>query len=92
MTRSSSTRTFTRRAMVKATVVAGGGFVLGVSIPRLRRAFAAEPNADFAPNAFIRIDQDGKVTFTIPQVEMGQGIYTALAMLLAEELDAPFER
>ena len=92
MTRSSSTRTFTRRAMVKATVVAGGGFVLGVSMPRLAPAFAAETNADFAPNAFIRIDQDGKVTFTIPQVEMGQGIYTALSMVLAEELDAPFEQ
>jgi isoquinoline 1-oxidoreductase beta subunit len=92
MTRSSSTRTFTRRAMVKAAVVAGGGFMLGVSIPRLAPAFAAETNADFAPNAFIRIDQDGKVTFTIPQVEMGQGIYTALSMVLAEELDAPFEQ
>jgi isoquinoline 1-oxidoreductase beta subunit len=92
MTRSSSTRTFTRRAMVKATVVASGGFVLGVSMPRLAPAFAAETNADFAPNAFIRIDQDGKVTFTIPQVEMGQGIYTALSMVLAEELDAPFEQ
>jgi isoquinoline 1-oxidoreductase subunit beta len=92
MTRSSSTRTLTRRAMVKATVVAGGGFMLGVSIPRLAPAFAAEASADFAPNAFIRIDQDGKVTFTIPQVEMGQGIYTALSMVLAEELDAPFEQ
>ena len=92
MTRSSSTRTFTRRAMVKATVVASGGFVLGVSMPRLAPAFAAETNADFAPNAFIRIGQDGKVTFTIPQVEMGQGIYTALSMVLAEELDAPFEQ
>jgi isoquinoline 1-oxidoreductase subunit beta len=92
MTRSSSTRTFTRRAMVKATVVAGGGFMLGVSIPRLAPAFAAETSADFTPNAFIRIDQDGKVTFTIPQVEMGQGIYTALSMVLAEELDAPFEQ
>ena len=92
MTRSSSTRTFTRRAMVKATVVASGGFVLGVSMPRLAPAFAAETSADFAPNAFIRIDQDGKVTFTIPQVEMGQGIYTALSMVLAEELDAPFEQ
>jgi isoquinoline 1-oxidoreductase subunit beta len=91
MTRSSSTRTFTRRAMVKATVVAGGGFMLGVSIPRLAPAFAAETSADFAPNAFIRIDQDSKVTFTIPQVEMGQGIYTALSMILAEELDAPFD-
>jgi isoquinoline 1-oxidoreductase beta subunit len=78
--------------MVKATVVASGGFVLGVSMPRLAPAFAAETNADFAPNAFIRIDQDGKVTFTIPQVEMGQGIYTALSMVLAEELDAPFEQ
>ena len=78
--------------MVKATVVAGGGFMLGVSIPRLAPAFAAETSADFTPNAFIRIDQEGKVTFTIPQVEMGQGIYTALSMVLAEELDAPFEQ
>jgi isoquinoline 1-oxidoreductase beta subunit len=92
MTRSSPTRTLTRRAMLKATSAAGGGLVLGVSIPRLPRAFAAEPDADFAPNAFVRIDQDGKVTFTIPQVEMGQGIYTALSMVLAEELDAPFEQ
>ena len=65
--------------------------MLGVSIPRFAPAFAAESDADFAPNAFVRIDQDSKVTFTIPQVEMGQGIYTALSMLLAEELDAPFE-
>jgi isoquinoline 1-oxidoreductase subunit beta len=91
MTRSSPTRTFTRRAMVKATVAAGGGLILGISIPRLPRAFAAEPNTDFAPNAFVRIDQDSKVTFTIPQVEMGQGIYTALSMILAEELDVPFD-
>jgi isoquinoline 1-oxidoreductase beta subunit len=54
-------------------------------------AFADEPNADFSPNAFIRIDPDSKVTFTIPQVEMGQGVYTSLSMILAEELDAPFD-
>jgi isoquinoline 1-oxidoreductase beta subunit len=91
MTESSSTRKLTRRTMLKATAAAGGGLVLSVSIPRLNAALAAEPNADFAPNAFIRIDQDSKVTFTIPQVEMGQGIYTALSMILAEELDAPFD-
>ena len=91
MTRSSSPRSFTRRTIVKATVAAGGGLMLGLAIPRLAPAFAAETSADFAPNAFIRIDPDSKVTFTIPQVEMGQGIYTALSMLLAEELDAPFE-
>jgi isoquinoline 1-oxidoreductase beta subunit len=42
----------------------------------------------FAPNAFIRIDATGAVTLIIPQVEMGQGTYTSLAMILAEELDA----
>jgi hypothetical protein len=46
--------------------------------PRLNTVLAAESNADFAPNAFVRIDPDGKITFIIPQVEMGQGICTAL--------------
>jgi isoquinoline 1-oxidoreductase beta subunit len=91
MTASSSTRMLTRRTILKATAAVGGGLFLSVSIPRLNAALAAEPNADFAPNAFIRIDQDSKVTFTIPQVEMGQGIYTALSMILADELDAPFD-
>ena len=91
MTRISSVPKLTRRTLLKATAAAGGGLILSVSIPRLNTALAAESNADFAPNAFVRIDPDGKITFTIPQVEMGQGIYTALAMLLAEELDAPFE-
>ena len=40
------------------------------------------------PNAFIRIDETGKTTLVIPQAEMGQGVYTAIAMILAEELDA----
>src|SRR5471032_3082858 len=51
-----------------------------------------KPDADgaFAPNAFIRIDGAGKTTLIMPQVEMGQGIYTAVAMILAEELDADY--
>jgi isoquinoline 1-oxidoreductase subunit beta len=88
----SSAPKLTRRTMLKATAAAGGGLILSVSIPQLHAALAAESDAAFAPNAFVRIDPDGKVTFTIPQVEMGQGIYTALSMILAEELDAPFER
>jgi isoquinoline 1-oxidoreductase subunit beta len=48
------------------------------------------PNGKFAPNAFIRIDGAGKTTLVMPQVEMGQGVYTAVAMILAEELDADF--
>src|SRR5271154_3560582 len=91
MTPTSSSPKLTRRTMLKATAAAGGGLLLNLSIPGLNAALAGEPDADFAPNAFVRIDPDGKVTFTIPQVEMGQGIYTALSMILAEELDAPFE-
>ena len=42
----------------------------------------------FAPNAFIRIATDGTTILVMPQVEMGQGVYTSIAMILAEELDA----
>src|ERR1700694_2015359 len=71
-----------------------GGFLLAFHLP-LRAA--NEPNqppddtsGKFTPNAFIRIDQAGHTTLVMPQVEMGQGIYTAVAMILAEELDAEF--
>jgi isoquinoline 1-oxidoreductase beta subunit len=46
----------------------------------------------FAPNAFIRIDAAGKTTLVMPQVEMGQGVYTSISMILAEELDADFSQ
>src|SRR5579863_2792343 len=52
-----------------------------------------DPTAgEFAPNAFIRISRDGTTTLVMPQVEMGQGVYTSVAMILAEELDADFSR
>ena len=44
-------------------------------------------DAPFAPNAFLRIDRAGKVTFVMPMIEMGQGTYTSLPMLIAEELE-----
>jgi isoquinoline 1-oxidoreductase subunit beta len=60
--------------------------MLSVSLP-----FAsgdAEAAADgFAPNAFIRIEQDGRIVLTMPYVEMGQGTYTSIPMLIAEELE-----
>ena len=45
----------------------------------------------FAPDAFIRIDRAGRVSLIMPQAEMGQGVYTAHAMIIAEELDAAFD-
>src|SRR5262249_52759045 len=46
----------------------------------------------YAPNAFIRIDPEGGITLIMPQVEMGQGVYTSLSMVMAEELDADWSR
>jgi CO/xanthine dehydrogenase Mo-binding subunit len=66
---------------------AGGGLLLGFRLPRTIAAAEAADNAVFAPNAFIRIARDGKVTMIMPQVEMGQGTYTSMPMLIAEELD-----
>jgi isoquinoline 1-oxidoreductase subunit beta len=70
---------------------AGTAFLLGFNVP-VRAAGVATPPATFAPDAFIRIDQQGEVTLIMPQVEMGQGIYTALSMILAEELDADWSQ
>src|ERR1700686_203015 len=83
-----------RRHVVKGGLASG--LVLALHLP-LRAANEPEYTTDntagkFAPNAFIRIDIAGKTTLVIPQVEMGQGVYTAIAMILAEELDADFAR
>ena len=75
-----------RRAILKAGA-AGGGLLLGFRLPRTIAAAEAADNAVFAPNAFIRIARDGKVTMIMPQVEMGQGTYTSMPMLIAEELE-----
>jgi isoquinoline 1-oxidoreductase beta subunit len=72
-------------------LAAGTAFVFGFYVPRGRASQAAE-RASFAPNAFIRIDRQGNVTLIMPQVEMGQGTYTSISMILAEELDADWSR
>ncbi len=71
-----------------------GGLVLALHWP-VRAANEPEQTPDntagqFAPDAFIRIDHSSKTTLVMPQVEMGQGVYTAISMILAEELDADF--
>lgn len=79
-----------RRSLLKVSAAAGGGLLLGFSLPGLLDAKADD--AVFSPNAFIRIDRQGQVTLILPQVEMGQGIYTAQAVLLAEELEVDLAR
>ena len=82
-------RGVTRRAFLEASLGLGGALCIGFHIPS---ADAAGDKDVFAPNAFIRIDRRGTITLIMPHVEVGQGIYTAVAMILAEELDAAFDQ
>jgi isoquinoline 1-oxidoreductase subunit beta len=70
---------------------AGAAFLFAFWVPTRQHGDAAEAG-NFAPNAFIRIDRQGEVTLIMPQVEMGQGVYTSISMILAEELDADWSR
>ena len=83
-----------RRAFLKFTASAaiGGGLTLGIVLPvrgEIRDSLTTD--APFAPNAFLRIDRSGKVTFVMPVIEMGQGTYTSLPMLIAEELEVDLD-
>src|SRR2546430_3167816 len=83
-----------RRGFLKAGAAAVGGFVINLALPLARRpAGAATPASPiFAPNAFIRLDRQGAATLVMPMLEMGQGIHTAMAMLLAEELEVGLDQ
>jgi isoquinoline 1-oxidoreductase subunit beta len=82
-----------RRQFLKVTAIAGGGLLLGTYLDSLgaATAYATEPAADFAPNAFIRITPDGKVTIIAKNPEIGQGVKTMLPMLIADELDVDWK-
>jgi isoquinoline 1-oxidoreductase beta subunit len=88
--RTASARPLSRRSFLSVSAAAGGGLLLGFRVPaRAPSTAAAGPDAagTFAPNAFIRIDPDGRITLVMHKVEMGQGTYTSMAMLIAEELE-----
>ena len=76
-----------RRALLRAGSAFGAQLVVGIPLSRAQGAQAAA--SAFAPNAFVAISADDKVTLVMPAVEMGQGAYTSLAAMLAEELDVP---
>jgi len=87
-------RSPSRRAVVRSGLA--GVFVLGFHLPARAVNEPEQPpdstQGKFAPNAFIRIDRSGQTTLVMPQVEMGQGVYTAIPMILTEELDADFNK
>lgn len=84
-----------RRNFLKTSAIVSAGLVIGFTLPDARRiAFAADTpgGSTFAPNAFLRVGSDNSVTVLLAHSEMGQGIWTGLAMLIAEELDADWSR
>ncbi|SDW11718.1 xanthine dehydrogenase family protein molybdopterin-binding subunit [Lysobacter enzymogenes] len=87
-----------RRRFLKSGALIGGGLVVGFVVPGAKRFAAAAPaaaaaaSAGFAPNAFLRVGSDDTVTVLLSHSEMGQGIWTGLAMLIAEELDADWSK
>lgn len=85
-----------RRSFIKSTALVAGGLVVAFSIPQAKRfmgvANAAEAMPLPAPNAFLRIGADDSITVMLAHSEMGQGVWTTLPMLIADELDADWSK
>ncbi|HSM14034.1 MAG TPA: molybdopterin cofactor-binding domain-containing protein, partial [Thermoanaerobaculia bacterium] len=74
----------TRRDFLRLSALAGGGLLLGIRLDALAEGDAAAP---FRPNAWVRIEPDGRIVLVVGKTEMGQGVRTSLAKILADELD-----
>lgn len=79
-----------RRTFLKTTALGGASLVIGFNGTKLLARDKA--SAIFKPNGWVKIDSDGIVTLTIGKSEMGQGVRTSLALMLAEELEADWSR
>src|SRR5689334_13967483 len=82
-----SPHSVSRRRFLKASAATGGGLLLSLALPVARGETKAPDAGGFQPNAFIRIGRDGNIVLIMPYVEMGQGTYTSIPMLIAEELE-----
>jgi len=78
----------TRREFLKYAALSGSALVIGIR----RDTLALSTAPEFTPNAWLAIDETGTTTLTIGKQEMGQGVRTSLAMILADELDADWSR
>src|ERR1019366_1272689 len=86
-----------RRSFLKASAAAGGGLLISLYVPSFASAKArakskAPSTSPFAPNIWLRIGADDSVTIIQSQLEMGQGVTTSMPMLVAEELDADWNK
>src|SRR5262252_2075803 len=77
-----------RREFVGAGIAGAAGLVIGFYLPHK----GAAEKESFSPNAYLRITPDNKITVVVARSEMGQGVRTALPMILAEELEADWKQ
>jgi len=80
-----------RRTFLKASTGAGAGLWLAVHLPGRARAQAGAATPELAPSAWLRLTPGGEVTIYLAKAEMGQGSYTGMAVLVAEELEADWQ-
>jgi isoquinoline 1-oxidoreductase beta subunit len=88
-----------RRKFIATSVAAGGGMVVGFSIPTVAQSAAVNMNPWESPtdkdgeeiNAWLTVDRDGTVTIRVGQAEMGQGVFTSMPMIVAEELQVDWK-
>src|SRR5512143_628282 len=82
-----------RRDLLKTGALLGGGLILGFRLTAIESKTEASQTAlEVMPDAFIRIASDDSITFIINKSEMGQGVYTSLPMLIAEELECDWNK
>src|SRR6476619_6345649 len=95
MTSHSKTLSLNRRTFLRVSSVAAGGLVVSLYFDRSVRGQEGQPQPQsqppqktYPPDAFIRITSDGNIVIQVNRLEFGQGVHTALPMVLADELDA----
>src|SRR5215813_10354191 len=84
-----------RRSVLRSAAAVGGSLVIGINFYPVICAASENGEGDgggTVMNAFLKIGPDDSITFTMPAVEMGQGSYTSLSMLIAEELDVGIDQ
>jgi isoquinoline 1-oxidoreductase beta subunit len=79
----------TRRGLLRASAAIGGGLMVTVTLPRTCRASAAATSSVLT--AYVSISSTGQVSIAVPAAEMGQGVFSSLAQIVAEELRCPWE-
>jgi isoquinoline 1-oxidoreductase beta subunit len=90
--RSPTAKGLSRRRLLEAGAAAGGGLLLSLRLPFACAESEAADADGFTPSAFVRIERDGQIVLTMPYVEMGQGTYTSIPMLIAEELEVDLKQ